>query len=85
MSERSRFTVWITQYALTKGILKFEAEDCFDTSPKMVRILGQLPWFVHEPHWHRTKEAAVAQAEKMRANKIVGLKKQIAKLEAKKF
>ena len=35
--------------------------------------------------WHRTKEAALVRAEKMRQKKIASLKKQIEKLERMKF
>lgn len=35
--------------------------------------------------WHRTRESAVAKAEEMRCKKIDSLKKQIEKLEKKRF
>jgi hypothetical protein len=35
--------------------------------------------------WHRNKESAVEQANKMKANKIASLKKSIAKLEKRIF
>ena len=76
---------YITKYALTSGIKEVEAE-WSESIPSMVTWGG---WF-NSAHgegrqWHRTKEAAVAQAEKMRLAKIVSLKKSIKKLESLNF
>jgi len=78
--------VWITKYALSKGIFEAEAESSF--TPRMAKITSpnwpKWPYF-HGEEWHTTKEAAVKKAEKMRLARIESLKKQIAKLEKMKF
>jgi hypothetical protein len=82
--------VWITKYALTEGIQETDAEHCLAAAPKGTMIncpsLGVFATFHGEGRdWHRTKEGAVAKAEKMRLAKIVNLQKMIKKLEAMKF
>lgn len=37
----TRFAAFITKYALTRGILKMEVEDCFDVSGQMVRSVAR--------------------------------------------
>jgi hypothetical protein len=79
--------VFITKYALTKGILEKEVERT-SISDRMVNEVGNgTRWrqSYHKPHWHETKEEAVKHAEEMRVNKIDSLKKQITKLEKKDF
>jgi len=75
---------YITQHALTKGILDLPGEIVSET-PTMVQIEAKSPTFYHKPHWHLTMEEAVAQAEKMRLAKIASLEKQLAKLKALQF
>ena len=79
------FTAYITKYALTKGIQEMIVQDCFDTSPTMVKSMGNYPSHFHKNQWHRTSAVAVAQAEKMRAAKIASLCKAIAKLSRMTF
>lgn len=74
---------WITKYALTKGILEKEVEDCRDG---MVRESERhFPTYYHGTDWHTDKKSAIAKAEEMRKNKISSLKKQIEKLERMEF
>lgn len=70
--------VWITKYALTSNILEVDAE---------IRLDGLLysEFYYYTDEWHLTKEAAIAQAEKMRAKKINELKIELAKMEGLKF
>lgn len=77
--------IWITKYALTKGILEKEAE--VDDSKRMARVVSGLGWteYYHRDDWHKTQEAAKAQAEVMRKKKIVSLAGQMAKLQALRF
>lgn len=76
--------VWITKYALSAGI-----EEVFgDQSGDMIvdRSNGYGRYFHTEGRdWHRTKEEALAKAEKMRTERIASLKKQIDKLEKMSF
>lgn len=71
--------IWITKYALSKGIVVEHAEhrggDLWVFSGGFVdsRLEGR--------DWHRTEESAMACAEEMRVKKIASLKKNISKLE----
>ena len=78
--------VWITKYALTKGIIEADGEL---TSSDSVSILSRdlsLPthWF-YKGDWFSDKESAIQKAEEMRQKKIASLKKQIEKLERVRF
>lgn len=74
---------WITKYALTKGILEKEVEDCGDG---MVSERGRYFLACYRgTDWHTDKKSAIAKAEEMRKKKIASLKKQIENLERMKF
>lgn len=77
--------VWITKYALTRGILEMECAQFGDISVKEVG--NPFPTYYHGEgnEWHRTKESAIQKAEEMRQKKIASLKKQIKKLEEMRF
>lgn len=88
MSERTRFTAYVTKYALTEGILKMLVEDCFDTSPDMVRkVNGKYLTTFHGENreWHRTLEGAVKRAKEMQAAKLKSIDKQRARIAALTF
>lgn len=74
--------VWISKYALTKGIYEAEVEGCFDISPRMIKI-GH--WYFHGDDWHHSRELAMAKAEEMRVAKIKSLQKSLKKFEAMRF
>lgn len=77
--------VYITKYALTKGILEKDAT-VIEDFPKMIRIENvRWPEKYFKPDWHETKEQAIKQAEEMRIKKIATLKRAIKKLETKTF
>lgn len=76
------FQVWVSKYALTRGVFEVTVEDC---SPPMVKTLDNYPSFYHGDDWHRTKAEAVVKAEKMRAAKIISVRRQLNKLEKMKF
>ena len=78
--------VWITKYALTKGIIEVDGELI---SSDFVSILNRgvsLPthWF-YKGDWHSDKQSAIKKAEEMRQKKIESMKKQIQKLEEMRF
>lgn len=83
--------VWITKYALTRGIIETEAyKKCLITDPSgdmiSIREKGYVSCFHGNGNeWHTTKESAINKAEEMRKKKIVSLKNQIEKLEKMKF
>jgi hypothetical protein len=72
--------VWISKYALSKGIY---AKEVVDVGEGVVRTVGSYWSFFHGEgkHWHRTPEEALRRAEEMRAAKLASMRKQIAKLE----
>jgi hypothetical protein len=75
--------VWITKYALTKGIKEVEGEACENTLTDMFDAgKGE---FYHRLDWHKTREEALKHAEWMRVKKIKSLTKQIDKLKEKVF
>ena len=78
--------VWITKYALTKGIIEADGEL---TGSESVSILNRglsLPthWF-YKGDWHSDKQSAIKKAEEMCQKKIESLKRQIKKLEEMRF
>jgi hypothetical protein len=78
--------VWITKYALTKGII--EVDDPKNCNNDLIKclVLGSLIYFIGEgKEWHKTKERAIAKAEEMRVKAIAAHLKGIAKLEKMRF
>lgn len=77
--------VWITKYALSKGIKEKEVEQS-DEFPEIVCGKDLYDSYHGEgKEWHRTKESALAKAEEMRKKRIASLRKQIEKLEKLRF
>jgi hypothetical protein len=72
--------VWITKYALTKGIYTLEAEDSGDG---MVKYGKPVDWsqYYHGNEWHRTNDAAVQHVATMISAKRKAIAKQMAKLD----
>lgn len=88
MADRTVFKAYITKCALTAGIQEREVEDCFNTSPGMVRDLGSAyfaSFHGEGREWHRTREGAAKRANEMRTDKIKSLEKSIAKLRKMEF
>lgn len=81
MSEQTTFHVWITKYALTKGV--FEKEAVETAYPSMICLAGRDGYMTcyHKPDWHTTREAADARVREMIAAKEKLLRKQLAKLQ----
>ena len=79
-------TIWVTKYALTRGIIKTNARFCrHGTMAFRVSDDAAFDTYAHGNDWHWTRESAVARAEEMRKAKIASLKKQIASLEKRVF
>lgn len=71
--------VYVTQYALATGILRFQnVRRCDSVSSKMIDCDKQQ--LFHKPHWYETLEEAEVQVEKMRQAKIKSLQKTLAKM-----
>ena len=78
--------VFITKYALTKGILEKEAERCdYGYEYEIAYVIGEFSSYSVGKEAFRTREQAMERAEKMRLKKIASLKKQIEALEKMKF
>jgi hypothetical protein len=81
--------VWITKYALTKGV--FEAEVVGEYGERMIRVkdasgLNGISYYHgQDVEWCATLERARNRAAEMRDLKLQSLRKQIAKLEKMEF
>ncbi len=76
--------IYVTKYALTKGIEKVSARIDGELAAEDVKSWRR--YFHGEGReWHRTMKAAVAKAEQMRDAKIKSLRKAISKLEQRTF
>lgn len=79
-------TVWITKYALTKGIYSCRATNAQHASERDIGMIRDVDaaymTFYFRPHWHETKDAAVARVKVMVAAKRKAIAKQLAKLDA---
>ncbi len=84
--DSERITVWITTYALTKGIIKTTARYCGE-GMIAYRVCGDATFdsYAHRNDWHHARTSAIARAEEMRKSKIASLKRQIASLEKRAF
>lgn len=75
--------VWITKYALTKGII--EADGVHTTQGVYIANSGlNTDWF-YGSDWHSNKQSAIKKAEEMCQKKIESLKSQIKKFEEMRF
>jgi len=83
---RTRFTAYISKYALTQGVFEKEVEDCFHISPHMVVAVGDRHSSAYyKGDWHRTREEAIAKADEMRLKKIDSIHASLKRLENLKF
>lgn len=79
--------VYVTKYALTKGIQMHEVGEPSGSTELVTDVRG---WQYGEFHgqgreWHKTLESARIRAEELREAKIVSLQKQIKKLKNLRF
>ena len=82
--------IYITKYALSSGISEADVDPPKSEFPNLVVDRGSdskktYDAYYHKPHWHRTREAAVARAEVMREARIAALQRQLKKLKSLKF
>jgi hypothetical protein len=85
--ERVISKVWITKYALTKGVYTAENVEHSHSSDRIIRVdytdaygLGAHFW-VAKPHWHTTEDEARAEVQKMVNAALKSLKKKRDKLD----
>ncbi len=86
---------WITTYALSAGVLEVETKEPTRDYSNMIQVVPaenpHLGWsftvYFHGEgkDWHKTLDSARQKFEKMKHNKIVSLRKQLAKLEKQEF
>lgn len=79
--------VWITKYALTKGIIELDdAEICSNVNPTMIRVKrnGYLNYF-HKDQWHDSFAAAQIDANKRVSKKLTSINKQLRKFSNLNF
>jgi hypothetical protein len=77
--------VYITKFALTKGIVVAEGER--DGKEGFI-VRGAVPWDVHKfklGEWHESGEQAQKRADQMRTAKIHQTNAQVARLMAMEF
>lgn len=77
--------VWITKYALTKGLYEMEVVKVSEDGDSVYGKAWYDVFHGEGKDWCRTREAAVQRAEEMRTRKINNLKKKISELEKKTF
>lgn len=88
--------VWITEYALSRGIIEAEGgfmekdeAEMLKGMPKPKRICvryeNQPKRFFVKPHWHMNSWDAACRAVDMREARIKSLELQIARLKTLKF
>lgn len=79
--------VYITKYALTKGIYEIEAEICENINPDMIKSTSNRNETYHGKgnNWHTDRDKALIAAKGMRDRKIKSLHTQINKLNKLTF
>lgn len=78
--------VWITKYALTRGVFVAAADPGYDKRNIWVLLDDGKVVTYHGGEgedWHRTRESALTRVEKMKKNKLASLAAQFEKLSKK--
>lgn len=78
--------IWITKYALTKGIMEKDFDGPVSDNPSMAQVkLETCKAYFFKPDWHTTENAALERAIQMRDEAVISLEKRVKKLKAKVF
>lgn len=72
--------VWITKYALTKGIIEAEDAEVYSDAEIKVTSFGHYAYFCRD-EWHLSLESAQSKVRKMIAAKRKSYAKKLAKLD----
>ena len=83
--EEKVLKVWMTKYALSSGIKEIEVNQSISSPDAVIGESYRDFYHGEGKEWHHTYKSAVSRAEEMRLRKIESLKKQIEKLEKKRF
>lgn len=76
----SKVTIYITKYALTKGIVKAEAELLSDNMAKWIKKGNPYSSYLHGDDFHTSLSEAIKKASDMAVRKRKSLEKQIEKI-----
>jgi hypothetical protein len=74
--------IFVTKYALTKGILELE---CEIINGKLAKTIETYPQYFKESEWFYNEEFAIKRSNKMKINKIASLERQLEKLKRMTF
>ncbi len=75
--------VYITKYALTKGIVEAEG---VEKSVTMIAVKGKFgDAYYHNNEWHTNKGAAIEMAKRMQNRRIASLQKSMESVKKLKF
>ena len=78
--------VFITKYALTRGIMRFDVERInIEKHYVVVKNSRGFTTMFFRNDWHRTKQDALDRVEQMREAKLKSLKKSIERISQMKF
>jgi hypothetical protein len=77
--------IWITKYALTRGIIEREGRLCERTDGQPSTMVKTDMGYYHAPDWHESKAVAVERARVMRDEKVGSVGRTLKKLAALDF
>jgi hypothetical protein len=79
-------TIFVTKWALTLGIVRYENANVSDESPGDVWLDGKYGMIhFHGNEWHTDYQSAKDDAEKRLARKMFSIEKQLQKLRSMTF
>jgi len=76
--------IWISKYALTRGIYGVEA-GIHDNMAVVRGASFTSTQYFHKGEWWKTEQEAIKKAEEMRKTRIASLKKSLKKMQDLKF
>ena len=79
-SDERAIEIYVTKYALTKGVIKASGTTRDGKYVNIGSTSGR--WLVGPSDWVATEEEAVSEFERLRNKKIASLKRQLTKVEA---
>lgn len=75
--------VYVTRWALTKGILKMKAKPYLDDSEAVViKLPGMTSQVVYKPDWHTSLRLAQIAAEELRDKRVGQLRQALSRIES---
>lgn len=69
--------VYVTKYALTRGIIKTDGQDM---GHGVIRLSGKHGIYIDSKDWHNDIDSAKEKAKEMRLKKLSSLRKQFNKI-----